>query len=304
MGIIILVAVLVASVPALKLEYYGYPLTMQPMPSRLPSYSGQVAGTRLTYGKVGLKLALRGCGDAGSVCRVYIGFRGEYMEIIKGLHTIDDTGFVNIYLLVEENGLTIIDTGMPGNAQKIVECAGTLGYKSTDIKTIVLTHADLDHSGSAKQLKELTGAEIAIGVLDAPRVEGKMELKAAKDLSSRVFGIVSKFGRFETFKPNLLLKEGDRVGSLSVIETPGHTDGSICLYGERAFMFVGDTLRGDDNGGVQPPSDTMTYDMQKVWESIKKLSHFECDIMLPGHGKPVMPDASKKVRELLQKHYS
>ncbi|MHB8105888.1 MAG: MBL fold metallo-hydrolase [Candidatus Cryosericum sp.] len=226
------------------------------------------------------------------------------MEIIKGLHAMDNTGFVNIYLLVEENGLTIVDTGMPGSAKKILEYSGALGYRNTDIRTIVLTHADLDHSGSARQLKELTGANIAIGVLDAPRVRGTIELKATKGLSSRVFGIVSKFGKFETFEPDLLLKEGDRVGSLSVIETPGHTDGSICLYGERAFMFVGDALRGDDNGGVQPPSDAMTYDVQKAWESIKKLSHFECDIMLPGHGKPVMPDASKKVRELLQKHYS
>src|SRR5450830_1293535 len=106
----------------------------------------------------------------------------------------------------------------------------------------------------------LTGAEIAIGVLDAPRVEGKMELKAAKGLSAMLLGAVSKFGRFETFKPDILLKEGDRVESLSVLDTPGHTDGSICLYRERAFMFVGDALRGDDNGGVQPPSDNMTYD--------------------------------------------
>lgn len=226
------------------------------------------------------------------------------MEIIKGLHSIDNTGFVNVYLLVEKNGLTIVDTGMPGYAQRIVDYAVTLGYKSSDIKTIALTHADLDHSGSAKQLRELTGARIAIGVLDAPRVEGKLELKALKSLSGRALGLMSKFERFETFEPEILLKEGDRVGSLTVIETPGHTDGSICLYGERAFMFVGDALRGDDNGGVQHPSDAMTYDTKKAWESIKKLSHFECDIMLPGHGKPVMPDASKKVGELLQKHYS
>ena len=226
------------------------------------------------------------------------------MEIIKGLHAIDNTGFVNVYLLVEEKGLTIVDAGMPGYAQRIVDYAVNLGYKTSDIKTIALTHADLDHSGSARQLKELTGARIAIGVLDAPRVEGKMELKALRSLSARALGLMSKFERFETFEPDILLKDGDRLGSLSVIETPGHTDGSICLYRERAFMFVGDTLRGDDDGGVQPASDAMTYDMQKAWESIKKLSHFECDIMLPGHGKPVMPDASTKVRELLQKHDS
>lgn len=226
------------------------------------------------------------------------------MEIIEGLHSIDDTGFVNIYLLVEENGLTIIDTGMPGNAQKILKYAGTLGYKDTDIKTIVLTHADLDHSGSAKQLKELTGAAIAIGVSDAPRVEGKMELKAAKGFSGGILRVMTKVERFQPFEPDVFLREGDRAGSLSVVETPGHTDGSIALYSECSFIFVGDALRGDDHGGVQPPADNMTYDMQKAWESVKKLSHFECDIMLPGHGKPIMPDASRKVVELLQKHYS
>jgi hydroxyacylglutathione hydrolase len=225
------------------------------------------------------------------------------MEIIKGLHNINDMGFVNVYLLVEEHGLTIVDTGVPGNAQRIVEYAGKIGYQSTDITTIVLTHADLDHSGSARRLKELTGARIAIGVLDAPRVVGKMELKAVKGPAAMLFGVVSKFGKFETFEPDILLKDGDQVGSLRVIDTPGHTDGSICLTREHAFIFVGDALRGDDHGGIQPPSDKMTYNMEEAWESIRKLSRFDCDIMLPGHGKPVMPEASKKLAELLQKHY-
>jgi hydroxyacylglutathione hydrolase len=130
-----------------------------------------------------------------------------------------------------------------------------------------------------------------------------MELKTVKGPAAMLFGVVSQFGKFETFEPDILLKDGDQVGSLRVIDTPGHTDGSICLTREHAFMFVGDALRGDDHGGVQPPSDKMTYNMEEAWKSIKKLSRFDCDIMLPGHGKPVMPEASKKLAELLQKHY-
>ena len=87
---------------------------------------------------------------------------------------------------------------------------------------------------------------------------------------------------------------------LTVMETPGHTDGSIALlYGGR-FLFVGDALRGDNDGGAQPPSEAMTYDMARAWDSVRRLAQVPCDIMLPGHGRPIMPDAPGKVARLLQ----
>ena len=225
------------------------------------------------------------------------------MEVIKGLHKIDGIKYVNSYLLISESGLVAVDTGMPGNAERIISYAENLGYKSNDIKIIILTHSDIDHSGSGKRLRELSGAKIAISDFDAPRVEGKMELKKVKGPAAPFLRLMFRLSKFDTFEPDILLKDGDEIEGLKVIHTPGHTDGSISLYNrEKSFMFVGDLLWGDNARGVKPPSSVVTPDMEVAWTSIGKILEFKCDIMLPGHGNPIMPDATKKVKELLEKH--
>lgn len=225
------------------------------------------------------------------------------MEIIKGLYKIDGIKYVNSYLLIREDGIVTVDTGMPGNAERIVGYAEKLGYKSNDIKIIILTHSDIDHSGSAKKLRELTGAKVAISEIDAPRVEGKMELKKVKGPAAPFLRLMFKLSKFDSFEPDILLKDGDVIEGLEVIHTPGHTDGSLSFYKrQNLFMFVGDLVWGDNNGGVRPPSSAVTPDMEEAWNSIKKVSEFECNVMLPGHGNPIMPDATKKVKELLEKH--
>ena len=222
------------------------------------------------------------------------------MQIAEGLYSVDDTGFVNVYVLARPGRVVVVDTGVPGTADKIMACVRGLGYAEADVATIILTHADPDHSGSARRLRELTGAVVAIGAADAPRVEGAVPLKAAKLNSGAAPRLVDEVAGFEVFTPDFLLHEGDTVEDLTVLEVPGHTDGSVALlYGDR-FMFVGDALRGDDHGGAQPPSEAMTYDMVRAWESVRRLAQVPCDIMLPGHGKPIMPDAPGKVARLLQ----
>ena len=223
------------------------------------------------------------------------------MQIAEGLYSVDDTGFVNVYVLARPGRVVVVDTGVPGTADKIMACVRGLGYAEADVATIILTHADPDHSGSARRLRELTGAVVAIGAADAPRVRGELPIKAQrKGLAGIVGRAVTSFSHVETFDPDLLLHEGDTVEDLTVLEVPGHTDGSVALlYGDR-FMFVGDALRGDDHGGAQPPSEAMTYDMVRAWESVRRLAQVPCDIMLPGHGKPIMPDAPGEVARLLQ----
>ena len=223
------------------------------------------------------------------------------MQIAEGLYSVDGTGFVNVYVLVVAGRVVVVDTGVPGTADKIVACVRELGYAETNVGTIILTHADPDHSGSARRLRELTGAVVAIGAADAPRVKGELPLKAPrKGVGGILTRAVTGFAHVETFDPDLLLREGDTVEGLTVMATPGHTDGSIALLHGDRFLFVGDALRGDNDGGAQPPSEAMTYDMARAWDSVRRLAQVPCDIMLPGHGKPIMPDAPGKVARLLQ----
>lgn len=224
------------------------------------------------------------------------------MQIAEGVYSVDDTGFVNVYVLARPGRVVVVDTGVPGTAEKIVACVRGAGYTEADVTTIILTHADPDHSGSARRLKELTGAVVAIGAADAPRVRGELPIKAQrKGLAGIVTRAVTGFSHVETFDPDVLLHEGDTVEGLAVLEVPGHTDGSIALLDRSGgFMVVGDALRGDNQGGAQPPSEAMTYDMKRAWDSVRRLAQVPCDIMLPGHGRPIMPGASDKVAQLLQ----
>lgn len=106
--------------------------------------------------------------------------------------------------------------------------------------------------------------------------------------------------KFRPVKPDLLLKEGDKIGSFQVIHTPGHTAGHICLYQPGRLIFAGDALRSDKKGNLRAMSKQMTLDIEEAWKSVRKIAGLEFNILLPGHGAPVIYGASQKVRQLLE----
>ena len=221
------------------------------------------------------------------------------MEIKKGIYLLDGIRGANSYLYVSEDSISVIDTGMPGNAERILEQIKTLNKTAQDVKLIILTHSDIDHSGSAAQLKKLTGAKVAIHGGDAPSLSGEKELKRVKGFIGFIFRLVSRFMRFQPIKPDIILKDGDVLDHLKVIHTPGHTQGSICLYKAGDILFAGDAVRTDKNGNLKLPPEWMSLNMPEALESVKKMAKLEFDILLPGHGAPVMNKASTKLKELL-----
>ncbi len=208
------------------------------------------------------------------------------MELSPGVHKVEGVRGANVYLVTTEEGTAIIDTGLPGNEKKLLGYAAKVGVQPAQISLIVLTHADIDHSGSAAKLKASTGAKLAVHAADAPRVAGEMKLKEVKGGMGLLMGVVSPFMRFTPVKPDLLLKESDTVLGLSVVHTPGHTDGSISLYKEGAVLFVGDALRTDSEGKPMLPPAGFTADMDLAKESIRKVSALSYGLLLPGHGAP------------------
>jgi glyoxylase-like metal-dependent hydrolase (beta-lactamase superfamily II) len=220
------------------------------------------------------------------------------MEIVPGIYRVDNVTGANSYLAVAADTTLVIDTGMPGNAKKIIDYVTGLGKKPSEIGYIVLTHADIDHSGSIAELREITGARVAIHTEDAPALSGERKLKEVKGVLSPIFTLMSKIMKFRPLKPDLLLKEGDEIGGFKVIHTPGHTAGSICLYQPGRLIFAGDALRSDRKGNPRAMSKQMTADIEEAWKSARKIAELEFTILLPGHGAPVVYDASQKVRQL------
>ncbi len=144
---------------------------------------------------------------------------------------------INSYLVREDDGLTLIDTTIASSAPAIVEAARELGMP---IKRIVLTHAHGDHIGAVDALHQLLPeAEVLISARDARFLAGDMRLDPGEP-RDKLRGAYQKIAT----KPTRLLVDGDRVGSLQVIASPGHTPGHIALLDTRdGSLIAGDALQ-------------------------------------------------------------
>ncbi|MEM3079378.1 MAG: MBL fold metallo-hydrolase, partial [Thermoproteota archaeon] len=136
------------------------------------------------------------------------------MEILSGVHWVEGVN-ANPYLLARVDGkIVIVDTGMPGDAKKILEYLSTKMNKNPkDLKTILLTHCHPDHAGSALEIKELTGAKIAIHRDDADYVAGRKKLPPIK---GPVPSEVARFPPPPPIQPDLLLDDGEIIDGLKV----------------------------------------------------------------------------------------
>jgi len=222
------------------------------------------------------------------------------MEVARGIHRIDGVRGANSYLATSGEGSAVIDTGLPGNEDRIVAYLKGIGMEPGSIKYIVLTHPDPDHSGSAAKLKALTGAKVAIHEADAPRLSGEKKLKEVKGAVGVLFAVMGPFLRFAPVKADVLLKDSDVLLDLVVIHTPGHTDGSICLWRKDEAIFVGDALRTDSAGKPHLSSASMSVDMEQSKESVRKISTYQYKVLLPGHGPPIAQDASRVVADYVK----
>jgi glyoxylase-like metal-dependent hydrolase (beta-lactamase superfamily II) len=220
------------------------------------------------------------------------------MEIVSGIHLVDGVRGANCYLIIGKSTVMVVDTGMPGNGRKIVDYITKIGKKPGDISFIVLTHADIDHSGSAAELKALSGGKLALHTADAAVLSG--EAKGRKPRTP-LFWLISKMMRLPPVKADVILKDSDMIGDYRVVHCPGHTGGSIALYHSPDIIFVGDALRSDKLGNPLPPSKMMSADMAQAVDSAKKIANLEFSVLLPGHGAPVTEEASHKVKSLLEK---
>jgi glyoxylase-like metal-dependent hydrolase (beta-lactamase superfamily II) len=219
------------------------------------------------------------------------------MEIVPGIHQVDGvTG--NCYIIARDS-LTVIDTGMPGSSRKILAyITGTLHRKPEEIGAIVLTHFHMDHTGGVAALKKgAPGAKIAVHESDAAYISGKIAPPRHAGAKGVLLHVLGKVLGPKPTEPDILLKDGDRVDGLLCVHTPGHTPGSTGFLDERArVFFAGDTLRSDDKS-IGPGPESFTMNPGDERESIRRIATLDFDTILAGHGAPLRPEASRKVRE-------
>ncbi|MFS0838593.1 MBL fold metallo-hydrolase [Paenibacillus sp. 1P03SA] len=203
---------------------------------------------------------------------------------------------VNCYLVEEKDGLTLVDAAMPFSAKGILKAAGEIGKP---VKRIVLTHAHDDHVGALDELKKtLPQAEVYISARDARLLRGDVTLDEDEP-QLPVRGAVPKK---VTTVPDVLLKEGDRIGSLLALSTPGHTPGSMSFFDVRSHAVIaGDALQLRAGIAVSgqmkllfPFPALATWNKHEALESVKKLRDYSPSLLAVGHGT-MLPDPAVKL---------
>ena len=220
------------------------------------------------------------------------------MEVADGIYEF--RGVSNFYIVVDKE-IFVVDTGMPGNAGKIIKyLENELHHEPKDIKTIVITHHHFDHTGSLDKLKKITGAKVAVSGEDAEYLTDEKS-QAGSALMIPLIKLLNFIYRIKPVKPDIILGEGDHVGDYQVIHTPGHTPGSICLYNPiNKVIFTGDNLQYAD-GKIKGPGSRLIPEPEQYKKSIEKLGELDIGMILTGHGKPVTSDANKKLAEYIKK---
>jgi glyoxylase-like metal-dependent hydrolase (beta-lactamase superfamily II) len=197
--------------------------------------------------------------------------------------------FVNAYLVEEDDGLTLIDTAIPKSARAITQAAEAIGKP---IRRIALTHAHGDHVGSVDALVEqLPGVEVIIGARDEPLLHKDTSARPGEPDDAKVRGGLPGVQAQVT----RTVAEGDRVGSLEVVESPGHTPGHVAYLDTRdRTLYCGDAYA--TRGGVRTTANSTwkfpflqgaTWHKPTAIESAKKLRALDPARLAPGHGNVI-----------------
>jgi glyoxylase-like metal-dependent hydrolase (beta-lactamase superfamily II) len=192
---------------------------------------------------------------------------------------------MNCYLVLEDDGLTLVDSTTSPPAVEVAAEAARLGLK---LRHIVLTHAHADHVGGVAGMRErFTGIEVSIGERDAPLLTGDRSLDADEPQAS----VKGYFVRID-WTPDRLLSSGDRVGSLEVVAAPGHTPGHIAFLDVRdRSLIAGDAFQ--TRGGIAvsgvlrplfPFPAMATWHKPTALATAEKLRRLEPSRLAVGHG--------------------
>ncbi|HZI91099.1 MAG TPA: MBL fold metallo-hydrolase [Thermoleophilaceae bacterium] len=203
-------------------------------------------------------------------------------------------GIVNCYLVSEPDGLTLVDTGLPGSKKGLLEAAGATG---APIVRIALTHAHGDHVGSLDKLAAaLPDAEVSIGARDARLMAGDRQLDPGEPQAK----LRGSYPKVKT-RPTRVLEPGDRVGSLEVVASPGHTPGHVAYLDTRdRTLIVGDAFQtkgGMAVAGVVRPlfpfPAIATWHRPTALESARALRALDPSRLAVGHGRVLESPAAK-----------
>lgn len=220
------------------------------------------------------------------------------MEIIANVHIIPNI-VANPYLIIDPDGLTLIDAGLPGSHKKILNYLSSLGRSPSDLKRILITHSDIDHVGGLFAIQKASHARIYASEIESDSMaqgRSSRQIKSKNFFRKLLMGVAGRLMKAVPIRADEILREGQVLpilGGLRVVETPGHTPGHISLFSpSTGILFTGDSIVARD-GGLVRSVPRNTWDEAKADESARKQAVLGARIVCSGHG-PVVVDAADK----------
>ena len=197
------------------------------------------------------------------------------------------------YLVQQNDRLILVDAGIPGEEKRILRSMASAGYG--ELNLIFITHAHIDHYGSADALRDLTGAPVAVHRADSQALaRGETRLGTAKGIGKlvmRLFPAIQRIWPTPPIPADIILEDGDSLSTIgidaTVLHTPGHTFGSSSLLVSDA-AFVGDLLTTTRGHPRLQRFYAESWPLLKT--SLDGLIAAGPNIVYPGHGrKPLDP---------------
>jgi glyoxylase-like metal-dependent hydrolase (beta-lactamase superfamily II) len=193
--------------------------------------------------------------------------------------TLEDICFIegidlcsNIYSFVEDGWISIVDTGSWMGPKRISTSLERIGLRIENVARVVITHGHPDHIGGLAEILEHSSPKVFVHENDA----ANLEPFTVKSLNYMKDGEIVRLGTRD----------------LRVLHTPGHTEGSVCLY-DSELVLTGDTaFPGGNFGRTDLPSGSW----RKLIDSLDRLCLLDVQVMLPGHLEPLLSNASLDLR--------
>jgi glyoxylase-like metal-dependent hydrolase (beta-lactamase superfamily II) len=226
---------------------------------------------------------------------------GSPERLATGVYRVDAVGIpdaVNVLLLENDDGWTLVDTGVASSVKRIREALAALGSGPEDLRRVFLTHQHSDHTGGLPGILRLTPeAEVGATQHEAEVISGN---RPPDPSSNPLVRFMSRSAKLPTAPVGKVLREGDLVSGFRIISTPGHTLGHVSLLrDEDGLLFTADAF------GCMPRKlrvgvrRAFCTDYELAKRSAQKLLAEDFSTVVFSHGRSLRAGAKGRLRQVV-----
>lgn len=202
-------------------------------------------------------------------------------------------GLVSAHLLVDDEGLTLVDTGLWDMPKQLGDIIRHIGRSPEELHTILLTHGHLDHTGGAAEIQEWSGAKVWLHATDLDHLAQQVRYTGPARLCDLLERAGTRLRAYRPPKIDDVLRDGERLpcwGGLRVLHAPGHTPGHCAFLSEATgLVFTGDLFASYGWSTHAPPA-FLSRDPTQARLSLLRLAKTKPSAVLPSHYDHLKPE--------------